>query len=533
MRLVRVTLVVGSVLLLSLVGSPGGVTLADNAPGYVTPQGLAIGVPNTNVRMADEQVDLQVVERGDAAIAVVNATFDMANDGPAVQMLTGFPDTFMVNSGVDCCFLMFQPATISNFRAWSDADSYTPTEQTIAAGPYKGNQWFVWNMSYPAGKTLAVHVSYEQQLGVQSAYGYVTQHVPVFYVLQTGALWAGTIGHAHITFEAANGGAFVGAEGASSVASDHLEWDFSDFKPTSDVGSQYIFATPWKELRAAELAANQPEAGPNDWLRAAQDAVQLLGPAQNSYGPQKWLDDRYGAPLHDWATRANVLDSPDSWNTLGDADLYASGAMFRFGMRCWPQTAADDYQHAADLGSDAAAQSLSSLHAGGARGLPDGQTDAAQKPACGSDATADQSAPADQPATAAIPDTLTDGVRADVLAAVNRANSAWAAACKSLDPSALNGNVAGQELTSDLAELAKLRAQGQTRNNVNTAFNVTSVTLDSPGNATVRTRETWYAEISNASTGRLLQRTPAQSYSETYTLAYQNGGWIVTNNALQ
>jgi hypothetical protein len=134
------------------------------------------------------------------------------------------------------------------------------------------------------------------------------------------------------------------------------------------------------------------------------------------------------------------------------------------------------------------------------------------------------------PESAAFADLLTDSVRADILAAVDRANAAWAAATQSLDPSGLSAGVAGQELANDQAELDKLRRQGQTRKNVNTAFAVIDVTLDAPGHAMVRTRETWYAEIHNAADSRLLQRTPSATYDETYTVEHLNGGWIVTKN---
>jgi hypothetical protein len=339
----------------------------------------------------------------------------------------------------------------------------------------------------------------------------------------------------------------VGADGASSAATDRLVWDFTDFKPTLDVGTAYIFATPWKELQAAEAAVNQPGAGPTEFLRAAQGAILLLGPAQHPNGPNKWLEERYASSMQQWAAKASVLGTADSWNAVGDVDLFTSGAIWRFGMRCWPEAAAADYQRAAELGSEAAAQQLAYLHGGGDYGLPPGMADGSSRPACGSQQPGNEPGPVAGPApvTAAgpeggpsggapqgAPDTLTDGVRGDVLAAVDRANAAWAAASQSLDPSALNGNVGSQELRSDLAELDKLRSQGHKRNNVNTAFTVTDVTLDTPGHATVRTHETWYAEISNAASGRLLQRTPPETYDETYTVEYLNGSWIVTENDL-
>jgi hypothetical protein len=126
--------------------------------------------------------------------------------------------------------------------------------------------------------------------------------------------------------------------------------------------------------------------------------------------------------------------------------------------------------------------------------------------------------------------TLTDNERADILAAVDRANAAWTAASESLDGSTLDGAVAGQLLSDDLAEVDSLRSQGHTRKNVNTAFTVTEVTLDAPGHGIVHTHETWYAEIYDTSSGRLLQRTAPASYDETYTVENHGGGWIVTRN---
>jgi len=130
------------------------------------------------------------------------------------------------------------------------------------------------------------------------------------------------------------------------------------------------------------------------------------------------------------------------------------------------------------------------------------------------------------------PEMLTDSQRTEILSAVDRANAAWAKASETLDASGLGAAVAGPELTTDLAELDQLRSQGQTRKNTNTAFAVIDVTLDRPGHATVRTRETWFAELYEASTGRLVQRTPATTYAETYTVEYLSGSWIVTRNEL-
>ncbi len=379
-----ITVVVGSV---GLVPAP---LQADNAPMYETPTGITPGLPTTSVRMANEQVDVQVVEQGSAAIANVSATFNMINNGPAAQILTGFPGYEGFNS-VDADLPLgvysFTPVNISNFKAWSDAGSYDVNQQSVQmknADPTTPTAtWFTWNMTYPQDKLLPVHVSYQQKLGEQqvSGDGDVSEFVNVVYVLTTGSLWAGTIDEARITFEAPDGGGFVGAAGASSAADDHLVWDFKNFKPSSDVGATYVFATPWKEVQTAEAAANSDRASPSDVLRGAQDLIQLLGAqAQVSLLP-KPLVERYEAEMEQWAARAAVLGTAGSWKAQGDAELFASRALGHNGsLVCWPVDAANDYQQAADLGSDAAADRLAYLHSGGPYVGPDGDT----RPPCGS-----------------------------------------------------------------------------------------------------------------------------------------------------
>jgi hypothetical protein len=143
----------------------------------------------------------------------------------------------------------------------------------------------------------------------------------------------------------------------------------------------------------------------------------------------------------------------------------------------------------------------------------------------------DQAQPADEAPTAEPATDTSDGdtARDAILAAIDRANAAWTRATQSLDASVLAGNVAGQELINDQAELSRLRGLGQRRHNVNTSFAVIDVSLSSPAVAVVHTHEVWYAEISDA-TGRLLQRTAAQTYDETYVVEQQGGSWIVTRN---
>ncbi|HEY1293367.1 MAG TPA: pre-peptidase C-terminal domain-containing protein [Chloroflexota bacterium] len=148
------------------------------------------------------------------------------------------------------------------------------------------------------------------------------------------------------------------------------------------------------------------------------------------------------------------------------------------------------------------------------------------------DASPPPAPPSNPPSVQAVPDTLTDDARSDILAAVDRANTGWQTARATLDTSALSDAVAGLELRNDLTEVDKLRNQGYTERSTNIAFTVNGVTMDGPGHATVHTTETWSAEIGALLGGRVVQRIPPTTYSETYTLEYLDGRWIVTLNEL-
>jgi hypothetical protein len=131
-----------------------------------------------------------------------------------------------------------------------------------------------------------------------------------------------------------------------------------------------------------------------------------------------------------------------------------------------------------------------------------------------------------------VSEVLTDSVQSDILRAITRANNAWARANEFLDSSTLNGNVAGQALSDDLAQVDKLRAQGHVERDHESAFNVVDVSLDAPGHAVVHTHETWYDETYDSSDRAFLSRSASTSYAETYLLEYQNGLWTVTRNDL-
>jgi hypothetical protein len=492
-----------------------------------------------------------VSQKPDGVYASVSAVFDLQNHGAAVQMLTGFPDlaNTALAQGQDPNYyspVAFTPANLSNFKAWTDAETFQPSEQKVGTGQFAG-PWFVWNMSYPAQKSVRLNVSYDQRL--QKAGDPVPSVlVPVSYVLRTGALWNGTIGHAVVTMTTPEGGGLLAPVATTlpngyqpsvfapdSADNGQLVWTLNDAKPTRDIDAEFAGPDTWQALQAAEAAASAPGASPTDLVSSADVVMKVFERSLTGiYGTH------YNPLVKDWTQRALAADQSDAsvWEAAGDLAAIEAPRGVSF-LRCWPADMANAYQQAIALGSTTAGEKLANLelehHPGGQ------QPDLADCPLAGgpaadiSQSTGDQPAAGDTGSTdsSAVPDTLTDDQRAAILAAIDRANAVWAAALQSLDPSGLSTGVAGQELTDDLAELNRLRSQGHTEKNTNAAFIVTEVTLDSPGHAIVHTQETWSDEIHDAASGRLVQQSPPINYHETYTVEFQNGGWIVTKNDLQ
>jgi hypothetical protein len=328
----------------------------DNAPMWESPVGLAPGGP-TAIQMAAEDVHVDVIERGASTLAVVDATFDMANPGPSTELVVGFPN-FVHTVVPDDQYspVTFTPARLTNFRAWTETATFHPAQQTINSGRFGGSDWFVWSMTYPSGPTR-VYVSYEQALEPTD-----TPIVHATYVLRTGALWANAIGDAQVTFTASGGGGLVGGEQALEQTDQRIAWHFIDLKPTFDLDAAYVLAAPWQELQAAEVVVSHGDADATAFLRAAKAALQVLG-TRGAYLQPLALVSHYGPAMRAWAAQATSLDTAESWEVLGDTEVYSAiPATKNHGeLACWPDEAAAAYERGAALGSPTAAAKRTEL----------------------------------------------------------------------------------------------------------------------------------------------------------------------------
>jgi hypothetical protein len=398
-RMLRVLALVAAV-----VGSLAGAAAdprpaaADQAPFWESPVGLTPGHPDHRVRMLAEVVDVHVVEREDAVYAVVQATFDMMNEGPDIRMKVGFPNwtSGVVDAASDAeddpeqrpfSPVTFTPAHLREFRVRTDDIEYEASEQEVAVGRYGGSRWLVWEMAYPRDTPVRVYVSYEQRLGELAEWS--DPHVQPMYVLRTGALWHGTIGDATITMTAPSGGAFLGgpelfgrtndagetetipreseilgADAAVEHGGTRLVWQMRDFEPSRDVGTTYVVAGTWRALAEAEAAVAAASASASDYLRAAQATLPLIG----RWGPHRVpraIVERYPARARGCAWQAAALapDDPAAWETVGDLERWFAlpAQRHRGELACWPAAGAEAYQRAHALGSPTAATKLAEL----------------------------------------------------------------------------------------------------------------------------------------------------------------------------
>jgi hypothetical protein len=387
--------------------------LADNAPMWDSPVGLAPGNPNSHVQMLAEAVDIQVVERPaqpsewgapnalDVEIyALVDATFTMQNNGPDILMKVGFPGDTSSAMTREILADSYSPITfgpaLTSFRVQVDGIDYRVSEQEVvvdASYSSYGSRWYVWEMAFPRGRTQQVRVSYEQQL-----HTWTGPYAQPMYILRTGAFWDGPIGEATVTMVAPNGGAFVGgaqlagyhdengqpvtippistvmgADQAAERSETRLVWRLRDFTPTQDVGTTYVVASRWQALLEAEAAAAGPNPSGDDYTRAARAALQVHGAGGPRGLPQGILDRVPLERTREWARQA-VLRSPQSaaaWLVYGDMESSVAypDRKHHGEFACWPGTAADAYRRALALGSPEASDRLGELYDSRAAGM--------------------------------------------------------------------------------------------------------------------------------------------------------------------
>jgi hypothetical protein len=347
--LVMIAVLLGQAMVAGGVWSPAPAT-ADSAPMWQSPVGLAPGLPGVKVRMVAEKVDIEVVERENAVLANVRATFLLYNPGAPVQMLVGFPAYSTLSTRIGGIYFDPRSQQTRNFRAVSGAQGYSPTEKRVDGMP-----WWVWEMGFPAGRTTQLDVSYEQQLADLDREGLAR----VFYVLTTGALWDGTIGEAVITVTAPQGALVDATPDGGDLSPQRAAWRLRDIKPTEDIGLVYVPDAAWKTLSATEASIQGWSATTADYLAGARTVVGMIKGAYGSF--PRIMRENYMPKAVGWATRVAEYDAGniEAWEIIGTITFTDSQA--KHILRCWPTRAEDAFGRAAALGSTTGEQGLKDL----------------------------------------------------------------------------------------------------------------------------------------------------------------------------
>lgn len=225
---------------------------------------VPLGAEPPPIRMAREEVDIHLFP----TLAVVEATFDLHNEGNEVEIEVGFP-CFGHRGG------MFKPGDVAlrDFRAEVDGRAVVDDGRRLEHPHFP--LWRVWKQRFPGRTASRVAVRYWVPLD-----GYRgSSRLPFTYVLRTGRYWHGPIGEAVVRAHARDMPfrAIREATPAGYVL-DHerarLTWTFRDLVPEEDIG---VLISPAVALGAYLGVAAQDPLDMNERPPPAGTPVSVIG----------------------------------------------------------------------------------------------------------------------------------------------------------------------------------------------------------------------------------------------------------------
>jgi hypothetical protein len=242
---------------------------ADVAPPEY-PQGANVvpGSETTQVRMQAEQVKMTVASlpitndtrRGEAGRAAVEADFKMTNEGSAdesmdvrfpLSVLNGFGDGWGNDPEIKDLLVWVNGTPVVTHRV-ETPNPYDATDQPLA--------WGAFTVSFPAGKTVPIRVTYTAQGIIWDA------NVQFTYILTTGKGWKGTIGKADLSvvlpYEANNLNVVTSfCTQGMQMDGKTLAWHFTDFEPKENLDVRIIQTGVWNAILEAK---HKVQADPTD-----------------------------------------------------------------------------------------------------------------------------------------------------------------------------------------------------------------------------------------------------------------------------
>lgn len=215
-----------------------------------------IPLTDATIQMVAEKVILAL----DGKRTQADLTFTFTNDGPARTVLMGFP---MGKNPTERA----GDLELHDFKTWVDGEPVEVKRETGGPPPTGGNveypAWMTWPVSFGEGQTRVVRNTYWG-----SHRFYSNGDIWAGYILKTGSVWKGPIGHAVIRVRPD----FLPVDLAQLSPADYrwegdeLVWEWRDFEPEADI----------------DVVWNPEPNGPQEHLETLRAAVSQGAPANRA-----------------------------------------------------------------------------------------------------------------------------------------------------------------------------------------------------------------------------------------------------------
>lgn len=200
----------------------------------MTPEGV-YPITQSDIVMISEEIHIQLLDNTNAK---VTCRFDFQNFGNAQTVLMGFPAELDE-------FGELTPPEAFWAHHFTARDEYGDLEitlvDTIPNPPLKEinqmekyKKWYSFSVDFASNEAKTLHHTYE----ISFPY-YSTGDVQIGYVLETGALWKGSLGHSKVIFDFGDIPIYTLEKAYPNnfytIDGNQLIWERSDFKPSHNL----------------------------------------------------------------------------------------------------------------------------------------------------------------------------------------------------------------------------------------------------------------------------------------------------------
>lgn len=280
---------------------------ADISPTQFVGSGI-VARPETNVRMEKAVVDIVW-----GAPCQMTATFRMVNSSSEPQSIrVGFPMPGMQTgfrwtaSGEPDLSAVKAPEGLSITFNGKPAQMTAPELRRIPTGPRHDWIWYHCEHTFNPGVTTVV---VQTPLRASLVYGGLLQE-SLFYCIETGGYWNGTIGEEEVTIrfpQPIEQGQIVSAAPAGCEVSGNLvRWRFTDFEPkgkSHDIALTYLHPEAMKVLAALRRDVAKDPASAAAAIKLAKHLLALgYAKSNGAFLPHRFTAERWDAIVGSIAT---------------------------------------------------------------------------------------------------------------------------------------------------------------------------------------------------------------------------------------